>query len=113
MEVLRYLIHEALKRLGRVFKSEQHPDELEETKGRGDGRLRNVFLSDRDLMVAFDKINFAEDGVASEAGCEIVQVRDRVRVSGCGVVEPAIITTGMPRFVLLRDHMQPRAPGRT
>ena len=59
-------VNEALKGLGGVAQTEWHADVLEETEGRGDGRLRNVFGSNWDLMICPHEVDLVENQLAIE-----------------------------------------------
>ena len=48
--------HQALERLGGVLQPERHPEELEEPEGGGDGGLRDVVGSHRDLVIAANQV---------------------------------------------------------
>ena len=52
----------------------------------------------------------AENGTPREFGGEVVQVRDRVQILGCGIVETPIVSARTPSTVFLGNHMQTRAP---
>ena len=47
-------VHEALKRLCCITEAEGHPEELEESKGRGDSRLGDILWGHWDLVVGPD-----------------------------------------------------------
>ena len=56
------LIHEVLKCLGCILKSEWHPDKIEQSERSGDSSSGNFFRDYRDLVVGSDEIKLGENG---------------------------------------------------
>ena len=56
------LVHEPLEGLSRVSQSKWHLDKFKESKGHGDGRLRNVLRGHGYLVIGTDQIEFGENG---------------------------------------------------
>ena len=68
------VVHELLKCLGRVAEPEGHFDVLKQPKRHNDGRLRNVRLRYRHLVVALNQVNGAEEGAAMQAASKVLYV---------------------------------------
>ena len=62
-------------------------------------------------MITFHLVNFGENATSGEIGCEIVDVRDGVGVSGGAFVQAEIVSTRASGPVLFGDHMEARAAG--
>ena len=59
-------VHESLEILTRILKSKGGPLEDIESKWGDDSSLLDVVGMNRDLMVPFEQVDFAEDGLSSE-----------------------------------------------
>jgi hypothetical protein len=104
-------VHEALESLGGVAETKAHVNIFEEAKRSYYCCFRNVRRSNRDLMVAFDQVKCGENCAFVELICEIMKVGKGIRVGSCGGVEAAVITTGTPTAIFLRDHVKRGGPG--
>ena len=58
------LVHKPLKGLGCIPQAKGHLEELKKSKGGGDGGLRYILRSDRDLVVGSNQIYLGEGGAA-------------------------------------------------
>jgi hypothetical protein len=104
-------VHEALESLSGVAETKGHVKIFEKAKRSDYCCFGNVRRSNRDLMVAFDQVQCGENCAFVELICEIVKVGKGVGVGSCGGVEAAVIATGTPTAIFLRDHVKRGGPG--
>ena len=81
------VVHEVLERLRGIFEAKRHPCEFKESEGCGDRCLRDIFRTYGDLVVALHEVDFRKDLAPRKAGCEVMNVRDGVCISGSALVE--------------------------
>ena len=62
-QVAEDVIHEALKRLGGVAKTERHSSKLEEVERGSDGSLRVVIGMNRDEMIGTYQVDFGKHSI--------------------------------------------------
>ena len=65
---------------------------IPESKGCGDGGLRNILLGHRYLMIGTNEVYFGEDTFAVQEIGKIMDVQNRVAVRDGSIVEKSIVT---------------------
>jgi hypothetical protein len=105
-------IHHPLERLGRIPKAERHLQKLVEAKRGHNRRLEDVRGRHRNLVVTLNEVQLREHCAAVQIITEILYVRERILIWQGAVVQAAIIATGSPGPVRLRDHVEGRGPRR-
>ena len=73
-DVCQEAVHQALKRLGSVLQSKWHKDVPIQARWGDDCCLGYISISNWYLVVAFDKVQPAEDGAASQLATEVLHV---------------------------------------
>ena len=105
-DVRQEAVHQALKRLGGVLQPKWHEDVLIQAKWGNDHRLKHISISNRYLVVTFDKVQPAEDGAAHQLAAEALHVGQGVPVGSCDIVEPPVVFAGAPVAVRLFYHVE-------
>ena len=67
--------------------------------------LQNILGGHGDLLVPLLKIQPRENSWTSNTRIEVSNVRLRVPFWNCDVVQPSVVSTGSPSFILLLDHL--------
>ena len=80
VEAAEDVVHEALKRLGRVPQPEGHAHELEESEGSDQGSLGHVLVSHRYLVESLHQIDHRENIFPPEISGEILDVPDWIAI---------------------------------
>ncbi|KRZ60432.1 hypothetical protein T02_15237 [Trichinella nativa] len=102
-----HFVHEALECLSSISQTERHPHVFKKAERCRDGRLWNIFIRHRDLLIGADQVNFGEDRPAAQLCDEVIDVGYRVSVGLRHVVEASIISTWAPGvWLFLWDHVK-------
>jgi hypothetical protein len=90
------LVHESLERPAGAPQTKRHAKKLPESEGGDNRRFVNVALLYWDLVVAFTKIQLAEDSATAQPRREVLNVGQRVGIRCGSQVQAAIIAAGPP-----------------
>ena len=95
-----------------ILQAKRHSNKLEQAERRDDCGLWNVIRKHLDLVVPLHKVEGGEHVGAGHVIRKILNVWNRVLVWNSSIVNSAKISTGVPRTIRFRHHMQGGRPWR-